>query len=93
MTTIDDGLVPIEEVAKHFRVSVSTVRVWMRVGYIPRSSYLKIGSTYRFSIKKIVDYLNEIQTDENKKEQGDEKKLKPPVQLEFDFYSNPDKDI
>lgn len=88
----DDGLVPIEGVAKYFKVSVSTIRVWMRVGHVPRNSYLKIGNTYRFSISKILDHLDKTQKDENKKEQP-ENKLKPPVQLEFDFYSNPDKDI
>lgn len=49
--------VMIEDVAKYFIVSVSTVRTWVRNGTIPKSTYIKIGGTYRFDLPKVVDAL------------------------------------
>jgi len=43
----------IEEVAKHYTVSVSTIRSWVRNGDIPKNTYIKIGQTYRFLIPLI----------------------------------------
>jgi len=43
-------LATIEELAKHFRVSVSTVRAWLRNGHIPEHTYVSVGHTYRFKI-------------------------------------------
>ena len=90
-----EPLVPIEDVAKHFAVSVSTIRAWLRQGLIPQDSYIKVGSTYRFSIPKMVEGLVAQQKDD----------VQPapvpiisaletesiPVQLELDF-NNPDED-
>lgn len=45
--------VPIEEVAKHFTVSVSTIRAWVRQGHIPKSTYIKVGNTYRFAVDDV----------------------------------------
>ncbi len=42
--------VPIEELAKHFSVSVSTIRAWVRQGNIPKDTYVKVGNTYRFCV-------------------------------------------
>jgi len=47
----------IEEVAKHFAVSISTIRLWVRTEQIPKSTYIKIGATYRFRIPLIEDAL------------------------------------
>jgi hypothetical protein len=55
MTT--EKFVPIEDLANHFSVSVSTIRSWVRQEHIPKSTYLKVGSTYRFSITKVADAL------------------------------------
>ena len=54
---MDDGFVPIDELARYLNVSVSTVRTWLRNEIIPKSSYLRIGTTYRFSIEEVVDAL------------------------------------
>ena len=95
--SFEEDVVPIERVAKHFTVSVSAVRAWMRTGIIPRHCYLKIGGTYRFSIPKIMDHLAKENEADSEKEQAAPKTytppIKPPVQLEFDFYNNPDRDI
>lgn len=49
MSTLDP-LVPIDDVAAHFGVSLATVRSWLREKRIPHNTYVKIGKTYRFKI-------------------------------------------
>lgn len=79
-----EPLVPIEDVAKHFTVSISTIRAWLRQGYIPQGAYLKVGNTYRFQLSKVVDALSRLSKDDAPEA--------PSPQLELDF-SNPDKDL
>jgi|TARA_R110000803_G_scaffold33745_4_gene73833 excisionase family DNA binding protein len=45
----------VEDVAKHFQVSVATVRAWVRKGSIPESTYAHFGNTYRFKLSAVVD--------------------------------------
>lgn len=86
----DEPLVPIEELAKKFTVSVSTVRAWIREGHIPPHTYIKIGSTYRFDIARVMDTL---MTPKPETEQSPEPvHPEDPVQLELPF-SNPDEDL
>lgn len=86
-----EPFVPIETLAKHFTVSVSTIRAWLRQGYIPSDTYVKIGNTYRFNVSAVVQALSA-------KPKDDVKMIEPEhdepiqVQLELDF-NNPDKDI
>jgi len=40
----------IRDVAEHFRVSVSTVRNWIKAGTISPDTYIKISGTYRFNL-------------------------------------------
>jgi excisionase family DNA binding protein len=42
-----------EEVAEVFKVSTATVRTWVKKNYIPRDSYLKAGTTYRFNVDAV----------------------------------------
>ena len=49
--------VPIEDVANHFSVSISTIRGWIRKNHIPKHTYIKVGNTYRFSIDEVVAAL------------------------------------
>lgn len=49
----DDPYVPIDVVAKHFGVSLSTVRAWLNRGYIPIASYIQVGNTRRFKINML----------------------------------------
>ena len=51
--TVEGQLVPIEDVANHFKVSLSTTRKWVRDGDIPENLYVKIGKTYRFDLAGI----------------------------------------
>lgn len=86
-----EPFVPIETLAKHFTVSVSTIRAWLRQGYIPSDTYVKIGNTYRFNVSAVVQALSA-------KPKDDVKMIEPEqdepiqVQLELDF-NNPDQDI
>jgi hypothetical protein len=90
---MSEPFVPIEDLAKHFTVSVSTVRAWVRQDLIPKDTYIKVGNTYRFSISKVVEALTtapkaEPPTTDTSALEAE----KAPVQLELDF-TNPDKDI
>lgn len=80
-----EPLIPIEDVAKHFTVSVSTIRAWLRQGYIPRDTYMKLGNTYRFQLSKVVEALTKI-------EKNDTAVKADGVQMELDF-ANPDQDL
>ena len=51
-------LVPIEDVAKFFSVSVSTIRVWVRRGLVPDNCYVKIGNTKRFNLEAMEKEFN-----------------------------------
>tara|TARA_R100001244_G_scaffold2435_2_gene3849 strand:- start:844 stop:1101 length:258 start_codon:yes stop_codon:yes gene_type:complete len=51
--------VSIESVAVKFSVSISTVRSWIKKGFIPRDSYIKAGNTYRFKLDEIESSLRE----------------------------------
>ena len=80
----DDGYQPVDELAKHLSVKVPTIREWVNKGYIPASTYVKVGKTYRFNIPEVVAALKQeipepYQTEKNS-----------PVQLEFDFDSEED---
>jgi excisionase family DNA binding protein len=57
MTEMKSPFVMIEDVAKHFSVSVSTVRAWIRQGSIPKDTYIKVGHTYRFHLENVVAAL------------------------------------
>lgn len=54
----DPAYVPIEDVSKHFSVSISTIRGWIRRKHIPPSTYIRVGNTYRFSIPAVVSALS-----------------------------------
>jgi excisionase family DNA binding protein len=72
-----EPFVPIEGVAKHFAVSISTIRAWLRQGHIPKHTYVKIGNTYRFNLPAVVEALTaEALTEE--------------TQLEFDLDADQD---
>jgi excisionase family DNA binding protein len=74
MTTPATPYVLIEDIAKYFSVSMSTVRSWVRNGSVPKHTYIKIGQTYRFKLAEVEAALT-----------APAKTSEPPEQLEFDF--------
>ena len=55
---MDKPYVPIEGLARHLSVSVSTIRGWVRNKDVPENTYIRVGNTYRFSIPDVVDALS-----------------------------------
>lgn len=43
----------IKQIADYFKVSVSTIRNWVRSGTIPEDTYIKAGETYRFNLDRV----------------------------------------
>lgn len=87
----DEPFVPIEQVAKHFSVSVSTVRAWIRQDLIPS---LKLGGVYRFKISEVELALRRLNGGELVREEADGSLTvtnKDPKKAVLNF--NPDDDI
>lgn len=82
---VDESFVPIEELAKHFAVSISTVRTWIRSGLIPA---LKLGGVYRFKISEVEAALRKISGSEQQEAVSTQQE---PVQT-VDVF-NPDEDL
>ena len=55
---MDKPYVPIEGLARHLSVSVSTIRGWVRNKDVPENTYIRVVNTYRFSIPDVVDALS-----------------------------------
>jgi len=68
----NERFVPIEELAKHFTVSVSTIRSWVRQGHIPADTYIKVGNTYRFSVSSVSNALTSVEPEPQTKSVIDE---------------------
>jgi len=66
--------VPIEDVAKYFSVSISTIRAWVRQNQIPKDTYIKVGNTYRFCVDDVADALTRAKdTEEEVREEFQDK--------------------
>ncbi len=74
--------IPIEDVAEILGVGVPTVRMWVSKGYIPRSTYIKAGSTYRFDVVAIEAALKD---DAPPAPPQDDQEQDDPQQLELPF--------
>jgi|TARA_R100000655_G_scaffold97743_1_gene140798 excisionase family DNA binding protein len=57
---MNEPFVSIDDIAKHFSVSVSTVRAWVRQKHIPEDTYVKIGKTYRFRVGDVTTALTKV---------------------------------
>lgn len=73
-----DNYVPVEDVADHLSVKVSTIRQWVSKGFIPKTTYIKVGYTYRFSIPAVVEALKQ----EEVGKEGDQ--ITEQLELPFD---------
>ena len=61
---MNEPFVTIEDVAKHFSVSVSTVRAWVSQKHIPEDTYVKIGKTVTPTVKRQIGAMT-INIDSN----------------------------
>ena len=52
-----DKYVPIDVMAEYLSLKPNTLRTWVRMGFIPKSTYIKVGNTYRFSVPEVVEAL------------------------------------
>lgn len=77
MQTEEEPFVPIDDLARHFSVSVSTVRTWARQGRIPRDTYIKLGNTYRFRLSAVVEALLETNAEKVEEEKPTEPVVVP----------------
>jgi len=82
-----EPFVQIEDLAKHFAVSISTIRAWVRQGHIPKSTYIKIGNTYRFNKTAVSDALTKAMLDVD---ETSEDGVKDDRQLEMNFDADQD---
>jgi len=81
-----EPFVPIEVLAKHFAVSISTVRAWIRQGYISRDSYINVGTTYRFLISKAQESVMQAQHEAaNKADRTNEQEPQAEVDEEIEI--------
>jgi excisionase family DNA binding protein len=89
---MEESFVPIEDVAKHFAVSISTVRAWIRQDLIPS---LKVGGVYRFKISEVEIALKKLSGGHLVREEADGSLTvnadSNSAQLTLNF--NPDDDI
>jgi len=82
MSEVDKSYVPVEEVAEHLSVKVSTIRQWVSKGFIPKTTYIKVGYTYRFNVPAVVEALKQ---DEPDMESG---QITEQLELPFDADEN-----
>lgn len=86
--------VPMEVLCNHFSVSPSTIRKWVREGYITPDNYIKAGMTYRFHLERITTALTPTEaTGEPKQKQIEQKELEvgdEDLQLAFEFNTDDD---
>jgi excisionase family DNA binding protein len=89
---MDEAFVPIEDVAKHFAVSISTVRAWIRQDLIPS---LKLGGVYRFKISEVEEAMRKLTGNRPIKEEKDGSLTvtAEPNEAQLSFNFNPDDDI
>lgn len=89
---VDEAFVPIEDVAKHFAVSISTVRAWIRQDLIPS---LKLGGVYRFKISEVEDAMRKLRGGRLIREEKDGSLTvtAEPNEAQLSFNFNPDDDI
>ena len=69
---MNEPFITIEDVAKHFSVSVSTVRAWVHQKHIPEDTYIKIGKTYRFRVSDVATALTKASSKRSEETEGED---------------------
>lgn len=73
-----ESYVPVEEVADYLSVKVSTIRQWVNKGFIPKSTYIKVGYTYRFNLPAVIEALRQEEP------VPDQTQITEQLELDFD---------
>jgi len=76
--------VPLEEVARYFAVSPSTVRIWTRSNKVP---HIRAGGVFRYKLSEVDKALREA----DKKPEVEKQPEVDPRQMSFNF--DPDSDV
>lgn len=77
------------ELAKHFAVSVPTVRQWMRRNKIPPTLYIKVGTAYRFMLTEIEQHFFSENARRIQIKKAATKEPNAPEQLELPLEPKP----
>jgi len=80
--------VPTEDVAKLFSVNSTTIRAWVRQGFIKKTSYIKIGHIFRFRVSRVmedVENLSDGQTEIEEPKQQEPIETAPVEVEEYDL--------
>lgn len=80
-----ESYVPVEDVAEYLSVKVSTIRQWVSKGFIPKSTYIKVGYTYRFNLPAVIEALKQEEPSTDHEQEG-----QITEQLELDFNEEQD---
>ena len=59
---MQDTLLTTEDVAKRLKVSVATVKLWVKDGEIPS---FKLGALRRFRLAEIEEWIDELQEEQS----------------------------
>ena len=69
---MNEPFVPIEDVAKHFSVSVSTVRAWVSQKQIPEDNYVRVGKNHRFGLLDVTEALTKTLSSRSEETVGED---------------------
>jgi len=90
----EESYVPVDQLAKVLAVKSTTIRDWVNRGHIPKHTYIKVGSTYRFNIPLVLDALKATKDDDVEAQEAaveERVEVSAPVHLALDF--NVDDDV
>lgn len=90
---MNEPYVTIEDAAKHFSVSISTLRNWMRHGYIPEESYIRIENVLRFKISGVAAALVTVKSEESKIDTSMDTVLVKKESEQSDLFEDLDENI
>ena len=85
--------VPIEDVAKYFSVSISTIRAWVRQNQIPKDTYIKVGNTYRFCVDDMANALTKKSDTDYKVVNKEKIADAMDTDTQSDLFTNIDDDV
>tara|TARA_B100001989_G_scaffold252961_1_gene237192 strand:- start:13010 stop:13282 length:273 start_codon:yes stop_codon:yes gene_type:complete len=90
---MNEPYVTIEDVAKHFSVSISTVRGWIRQKYIPEDTYISINNVLRFRISDVTSALVKVKSEDSKIDTSMDTVLVKKESEQPDFFEALDENI